>query len=186
VSHRFSNNPLWQHIVRIRNFYVDSQHNSEKAAENTTQSLRQFNVRSEPAKVRFTGKDRSPGKTGNRKIKKKVHYKRENLLKACIFSYVNPVQLETTNMSAKWYEEYKIVETKKFSIIALVNGWKVEFQIQKYEFHKVLDTTHKKARLISHVRQNPKGTYKGWIHHVNYYGGISGKFIEQEILNFHL
>jgi len=185
VSDKFGNNPFWLLVNRIRVFYADRQLNYEEISKEATHVIKRPAGGIDAVKERL-GTHHGTGKTGNRKLKKKVQYKRENLLKARIFSYVNPYRLETVNKHASWYEEYKIVETKRFSIIALVDGWKVEYQVQVYDFHKVLDTAHKKARLINHIRNNPKGTYKGWIHHVNYYGGISKNFKEQEILNFHL
>lgn len=119
-----------------------------------------------------------------RRKKEKYRYEHAYLIK--VFAYVNPVQGSKVNENASWYREAKIVETGYGYVIALKKGFRVKYSIMVYQFHNVKEAAI--PRLLDYIKynRNSKVTYQGWFHHLNIYGGITGKFIRQQKIDFEI
>ena len=90
-------------------------------------------------------------------------------LVAYAFCYCDPVRLEAVDKLDPRYKERKIIYADKFKVIGLEDGFKVQYNIQVYEFNNVLPDDQKIKTLWNYINANPKGKYKGWLHHINLY-----------------
>lgn len=109
--------------------------------------------------------------------------KKEWLYTVKIFAYVDPIALGPVNTAAEWYREKKIVETTRDLVYVLRDGQRWQYQIMTYWFRSVKQDQI--PRLIDYIKKNPKGRYRGWVHHANVYTGITKTFVSPQILIDH-
>lgn len=117
---------------------------------------------------------------------KKQNYKREDLCTAVVFSYINPVRLDPVNTNAPYYQEKKQVYSDKYKAIVFRDGYRVQYSYEVYKFHKVKLSREKIKAMVDYLKANPKRSYRGWLHHANFYGGISKKFQQRVDIDFEL
>ena len=107
-----------------------------------------------------------------------------------VYSYVNPQRIMPVNVNTTWYKEGKILESGYSEVIALVDGYKVKYQVMVYKFRKVPDYPGAIDKLITYIRANPKTQYAGWFHHAQVYrkvpGATTGQHRQYIPLNFTL
>lgn len=116
----------------------------------------------------------------------KPKFKREDLCTVDVFAYVDPVVLERISTNEKWYGEKKQVYSDNFKAIVLRNGCRIQYRYEVYKFHKVQLSDRKIESMIKYLKDNPLKKYRGWLHHANFYGGISRKFKRQVKIDFDL
>jgi hypothetical protein len=92
-----------------------------------------------------------------------------------VYSYVNPQRLLPVNVNTAWYREGKILQSGYSEVVALVDGYKVKYQVKLYKFRKITDRPGSIDKLISYIKTNPKKQYTGWIHHAQVYRKIPGE-----------
>jgi hypothetical protein len=117
---------------------------------------------------------------------KKQNYKREYLCTAVVFSYIDPIHLDPVDPAAPWYKEKKQVYSDNYKAIVLQDGYRVQYAYEVYKFHKVKLSDEKIKSMIAYLKANPKRSYRGWLHHANFYGGISKKFVRRVDIDFQL
>lgn len=114
----------------------------------------------------------------------------QQLCNVLVFSYINPVRLQPVNSSAPWYSEGKIVDSGYNSVIALNDGYRVQYSVMVYTFRKVAYQADKLTKLIEVVKDNDKKRYIGWLHHANVYERKpdckKGRFLERINIDCHL
>lgn len=113
-------------------------------------------------------------------------FKREDLCTVVVFSYIDPVRLQAVDPMAPWYKEKKQVFSDNYKAIVLQDGYRVQYTYEVYKFHKVKLSDEKIKSMIAYLKLNPKKSYRGWLHHANFYGGISKKFARRVDIDFQL
>lgn len=91
-----------------------------------------------------------------------------------VYSYVNPQRIIPVNVNTSWYKEGKVLESGYSEITALVDGYKVKYQVMVYKFRKVADQPAAINKLISYIKANSEKKYTGWIHHAQVYRKVPG------------
>lgn len=91
-----------------------------------------------------------------------------------VYSYVNPQRLLPVNVNTAWYREGKVLQSDYHEVVALVDGYKVKYQVQVYKFRKVTDSQGSIEKLVDYIKRNPDKKYRGWIHHAQVYRKIPG------------
>jgi hypothetical protein len=92
-----------------------------------------------------------------------------------VYSYINPQRLLPVNVNTAWYREGKVLQSDYHEVIALVDGYKVKYQVLVYKFRKIPDRPGDIDKLISYIKANTKKQYRGWVHHAQVYRKIPGE-----------
>lgn len=94
------------------------------------------------------------------------------------------------NVKTAWYKEGKILESGYTEVTALVDGYKVKYQVMVYKFRKVADNPGSVDKLINYIKTNSQKQYIGWVHHAQIYrkvpGAKTGQHKQYLPLNFFL
>lgn len=98
-----------------------------------------------------------------------------NYLTVSVYTYVRPQRLTPVNVNAPWYQEGKILQSDYDRVIALKDGYRVQYQVMVYKFRKIPDHPGQIEKLIAMIRANAKKTYQGWVHHAQVYEKKSGE-----------
>lgn len=99
---------------------------------------------------------------------------RDDLLRAIVIGYTEPLVLFAFHDLPNWYEEGKIIYSDKLKAIGYCNGCKVNYKVVAYKFRRILDNPKSIETFLQFIRNNPN-QYPG-AHHVNLYFGVSRKF----------
>lgn len=166
------NSAFWNCICRLRSAFIRDSH-IKKYQDKKPESL-------EPGAVE---NDKPPN---GRFKKSNPKYIRHDTLKVKVYAYQNPQVLNRVDMAAPWYQEHKVVETGKYWVVVLTNGYRVKYTVQVYTFKGIPNNSRKLQELLNHLRKNPKRAYSGWLHHANVYWQVSRQFKEQIKVNFFL
>lgn len=99
---------------------------------------------------------------------------REDLLRAVVIAYCDPVQECQVLNKGDFYYEGRILYSDKEKAVGFLNGWKVIYKVKAYKFRRIIDTEEKRIEFIRMIKNDPV-KYPG-AHHINFYYGLSRKF----------
>lgn len=113
-------------------------------------------------------------KAMSKKRNKKSKSKYEYIMEAKIICYINPVPMNPVNRHSPKYVEGKIIYSDKDKTIGYVDGHCVRYEVKGRSWHGIKDDPKALEKVMHKIRELRYSTLLG-AHHVNFYGGITGK-----------